>query len=148
MDQPVTDLLMKETFSIGTESPLRLMHQKDLFQGKLGKGILPAVQNYAVNHKFFDITTTSILNLYGVYNKHLGSECRDQSVHAPSQWETTLHCKVVSHWLSAYTKWSLKVLKKTWIFVSVSSMYTPPIIPCNPRAKYRSQPTITGHHFW
>ena len=29
---------------------------------------------------------------------------RDHCVHAPSQWETTLHCNVVSHWLSAYTK--------------------------------------------
>ena len=25
------------------------------------------------------------------------------SVHAPSQWETTLQCNVVSHWLGAYT---------------------------------------------
>ena len=24
-----------------------------------------------------------------------------------SQWETTLHCNVVSHWLGAYTKWFL-----------------------------------------
>ena len=24
----------------------------------------------------------------------------------PSQWEKTLHCNVVSHWLSTYTKWS------------------------------------------
>ena len=28
-------------------------------------------------------------------------------MNAPSQWETTLHCNVVSHWLGAYTKWSL-----------------------------------------
>ena len=28
-------------------------------------------------------------------------------MHAPSQWETTLHCNVVSHWLGAHTKWSL-----------------------------------------
>ena len=35
--------------------------------------------------------------------------CRDHSVYAPSQWETTLHCNVVSHWLSAYTKWSLHI---------------------------------------
>ena len=27
---------------------------------------------------------------------------------APSQWEMTLHCNVASHWLGAYTKWSLK----------------------------------------
>ena len=36
---------------------------------------------------------------------------RDHFVNAPSQWEMTLHCNVVSHWLGAYTKWSLK----TWI---------------------------------
>ena len=28
----------------------------------------------------------------------------DQFVYAPSQWETTLQCNVVSHWLGAYTK--------------------------------------------
>ena len=32
---------------------------------------------------------------------------RDDFVHAPGQWETTLHCTVVSHWLGAHTKWSL-----------------------------------------
>ena len=26
---------------------------------------------------------------------------------APSQWETTLHCNVVSHWQGAYTEWFL-----------------------------------------
>ena len=28
-------------------------------------------------------------------------------VNAPSQWETMLHCNIVSHWLGAYTKLSL-----------------------------------------
>ena len=32
-------------------------------------------------------------------------------LHAPSQWETTLHCNLVSHWLGAYTKWSLNSLE-------------------------------------
>ena len=32
---------------------------------------------------------------------------RDHFVYVPSQWETTLHCNVVSYWLGAYTKWSL-----------------------------------------
>ena len=31
----------------------------------------------------------------------------DHFVCAPNQWETTLHCNVVSHWLDAYTKRSL-----------------------------------------
>ena len=32
---------------------------------------------------------------------------RDHSGYGISQWETTLQCNVVSHWLSPYTKWSL-----------------------------------------
>ena len=32
---------------------------------------------------------------------------RDHFVNAPSQWKTTLHCNVVSHWSGAYTKWSM-----------------------------------------
>ena len=28
-------------------------------------------------------------------------------MYAPSKWETTLQCNVVSHWLCVYTKWSL-----------------------------------------
>ena len=32
---------------------------------------------------------------------------RGHFVYAPSQWETTSHCNVVSHWLGAYTKCSL-----------------------------------------
>ena len=35
---------------------------------------------------------------------------RDHFVYAPSQCETMLHCNVVSHWLGAYTKWSLYVI--------------------------------------
>ena len=30
-----------------------------------------------------------------------------KTLYTPSQWKTTLHCNVVSHWLGAYTKWSL-----------------------------------------
>ena len=38
------------------------------------------------------------------------SVSRDHFVYAPSQWETTLQCNFVCHWLGAYTKFSL------WIF--------------------------------
>ena len=37
---------------------------------------------------------------------HLWS-VRDHFVFAPSQWEMMSQCNVVSHWLGAYTKWSL-----------------------------------------
>ena len=32
---------------------------------------------------------------------------RNHSVHALSQWEMALHCNAISHWLGAYTEWSL-----------------------------------------
>ena len=32
------------------------------------------------------------------------------SCDVPIQWETTLHCNVVSHWMGAYAKWSLVIL--------------------------------------
>ena len=41
---------------------------------------------------------------------------------APSQCETTLHCNVASHWLVAYTKWSLKILFVVWLVAIVLSV--------------------------
>ena len=35
----------------------------------------------------------------------------DHFVYAPSQWEATLQRNVASHWLDAYTKWSLEVMQ-------------------------------------
>ena len=32
---------------------------------------------------------------------------RAHSVYVPSQWEMALHCNAISHWLGAYTEWSL-----------------------------------------
>ena len=32
---------------------------------------------------------------------------RGHFVYAPTQWEVTLQCNIVSHWLGAYTEWSL-----------------------------------------
>ena len=62
---------------------------------------------------------------------------RDTSVHAPSQWETTLYCNVVSHWLGAYTKWSLVYgfcyvnlrngTNRNWQVVTVTSLSSPAV---------------------
>ena len=41
--------------------------------------------------------------------------CRDHFVYAPSQWETALHCNMISYWLGAFTKWSLDLLHKSHI---------------------------------
>ena len=65
----------------------------------------------------------------GLFHWHWGccdlkppwSISRDRFVNAPSQWETMLQCNAVSHWLDAFTKWSLiginashKSTKKLW----------------------------------
>ena len=42
---------------------------------------------------------------------------RDHFVHAPSQWQMTLQCNISSHWLGAYTKWSLS---HHWLWLSQS----------------------------
>ena len=33
--------------------------------------------------------------------------CREQSGSGLSQWEMTLHCSIIPHWLSPYPEWSL-----------------------------------------
>ena len=40
-------------------------------------------------------------------------DCGDHSGYGLSQWETTLHYNVVSHWLSPYPEWSLRCWKVT-----------------------------------
>ena len=57
---------------------------------------------------------------------------RDHFVCAPSQWETTLQYNVVSHWLGAYTKWSLQitfccidVTHSVFIFIFFSFVFSP-----------------------
>ena len=43
---------------------------------------------------------------------------RDQSRYAPSEWETSLWCNDISHWLSAYLDWSLRL----WLIVESLSI--------------------------
>ena len=54
----------------------------------------------------------------------------DHSRYELSQWETTLHCNVVSHWLGPYPQWSLStamtkvdhVLRPTHIYLHGQAM--------------------------
>ena len=51
---------------------------------------------------------------YRWVNESVITKCKDayrhryQSRYVPSQWETSLQCKDVSHWLGAYLDWSLQ----------------------------------------
>ena len=54
---------------------------------------------------------TTVLDTYlqdGTMSFFARHKFRDHFAYAPNQWETTLHCNVVSHWLGAYTTWSLQ----------------------------------------
>ena len=46
---------------------------------------------------------------------------RDCFVNMPSQWETTLQCNVVSHWLGTFTKWTLTHIHESVDWMSISS---------------------------
>ena len=48
---------------------------------------------------------------------------RDHFMYAPSQWGTTLHCNVVSHWRGACTGWSLSIQQNVSHSVQVSMCY-------------------------
>ena len=65
--------------------------------------------NYGESDKIFCQENTFRNNVWKVAVIFFRLQCviRDYFVHAASQWETTLQCNVVSHWLAAYTKWSL-----------------------------------------
>ena len=54
---------------------------------------------------------------------------RDHFVYAPSQWETALQCNIVSHWLGAYSKWSLGIEYSTSVPLWMLSV---PLVPVGP----------------
>ena len=53
------------------------------------------------------ILNMSVRDCYASVAAVLWALFRDNFLYAPSQWKTTLHCNVVSHWLGAYKKLSL-----------------------------------------
>ena len=59
-----------------------------------------------------------LINIHIHMNVEL--KIRNHSVHAPSQWEMVLHCNAVSHCLTAYTEWSLKIINFVWRHVNMS----------------------------
>ena len=64
-------------------------------------------------------TSKSVVNMHGNVVSCLSLwPCRDQSRYAPIQWETSLHCNDVFHWLGAYLGWSLTLT--LWVLFQVS----------------------------
>ena len=65
----------------------------------------PTKTHKSHNTAFFNPSLTTIYHLHYP---------RDLSRYAPSPWETSLHCNVISHWLGAYLDWSLQVYRSCW----------------------------------
>ena len=70
-------------------------------------------QGYPSNFKVTRDKTSPILTQIGRFRIIGRSQLSNPSdlpcLCVASQWETTLHCNIISHWLDAYTKWSLSV---------------------------------------
>ena len=58
--------------------------------------------------------------------------CMDHSGYGLSQWETTLHCNVVSLWLSPYPEWTPAVYYQPFYFpcVGITSLASPFFTRC------------------
>ena len=71
------------------------------------------------------LRSTSILpcNLYGPPESH-------SQLYVPNQWERTLQCNIVSHWLGAWVKWSLILIaiKHLIILCAVSKLWSLEIV--------------------
>ena len=55
---------------------------------------------------------------------------RDSSGYGLSQWETMLHCNIVSHWLSSYPEWSLQYWTKSLKTAQVQFQNCPQLKLC------------------
>ena len=53
-----------------------------------------------------------LIKKYLCFDLNFSQGFRDNFVSGPSQLEMTLQCNIISHWLGAYTKWSLRFVPK------------------------------------
>ena len=64
-------------------------------------------ENWELSWYQLRILTTFAIS---VQKNDIKCKYKDYFQHPPSQWEMMLQCNVVSHWLGAYGKWSLKYI--------------------------------------
>ena len=72
---------------------------------------------------------------------------RDQFLYVPSQWETTLQCNVVSHWLGAFIKWSLLTWQCCHMSIKVSH-FTSYLTVSQKLTKINNKETTPNLQFW
>ena len=90
----------------------RALHCKEL------PVVLGSALNVMVNPFIYDLSVKFHDRYCDTMPYHTHEEAMERgrkqgSVYAPSQWEMTLHSKVISHWLGAYKKWSLWGVEST-----------------------------------
>ena len=68
---------------------------------------LPTTNIYMNNSTFDGLQQDYVGNVDGMTSPFKYKDSRDHFMYASSQWETTLHCNVVSHRMGAYTECSL-----------------------------------------
>ena len=79
-------------------------------------GLLFGLTNLSLLGKFANIPTFDIVGPGYIVARsfYLSNDSpRDRAGHGHSQWEPTLQCNVVSHWLSSYPEWPLLPINKS-----------------------------------
>ena len=72
------------------------------FLGRKGQTQLGVIiiDNNVMEYFWHKVEEIAVCSCYSMF-------LRDQSRYAPNQWETSLQCNDVSHWLGAHLDWSL-----------------------------------------
>ena len=86
-------------------SDIPLLETAPVIYGDKNGSITLSSQNYPNNETIRSNNTSRFIVLCFITD--ISSAIRDNFVFAPTQWETMLHCNVVSHWLGAHVKWPL-----------------------------------------
>ena len=86
-------------------------------------------------HRAYDATVMNLILSFLTWVGRKLTHCclimpRDQSRYVPGQWETSLQCNDVSHWLGAYLDWSLHAI---WLHRSGSTLAQ--VMTCKPLPK-------------
>ena len=68
---------------------------------------LPPTNLESFERRYEGVWFNEVYWLISLYMDRIYHHSRYHFRYAPSQWETSLHCNDVSHWLGAYLNWSL-----------------------------------------
>ena len=73
--------------------------------------------NFQSRNVFENVCKTAAIQFRSRWLKCYFWICCARYCNAPSQWEATLQCNIISHWLGADTKWFLVMWKGVYVWV-------------------------------